>query len=108
MKKSCAFVTGVVVGAVACALLTPKTGRDLQDELIKKANELQKKAQDFELKDTKELIQGKLDETKKMIQHFDWKESKKKVEKKFEEVTERLNEIKAQLTYKNESQNIES
>jgi gas vesicle protein len=101
MKK---FLIGVIVGAVATAVLTPKTGRDLQDELIDHLNKLQKKIKDFDVKEcvsnieiTKESLQEKIEEAKKAIEDFDWAESKEKVVRKFDEVTERLNEIKAQL-----------
>ena len=102
MKKGFGFVAGLAIGAVVTALLTPKTGKDLQDDLIKKANELQKKMKEFDLKDmsladTKDVVKEKLDEAKKMIDEFDWAESKEKVQKKFEEVSERLTEIKVQL-----------
>ena len=103
MKKKCfAFLTGLVVGAVVTALVTPKTGKDLQEDLIKKANEVGKKIKEFDLKDinltdTKEALKCKLDDAKKAIEDFDWTESKEKVQKKFEELTERLSEIKGQL-----------
>jgi len=106
MKK---FLAGMIVGAVVAAVLTPKTGRDLQDELISHVNKLQKKVKDFDVKEcvsnidlTKEALQEKLDEAKKAIEDFDWAHSKEKVSKKFDEVTERLNEIKAQLIVKEE------
>ena len=97
MKKCCAFFTGVALGAVAAMLLTPKTGKEMQDSLIKKTNELQKKLKDFELSDTKEVLQEKVKETRELIQKFDWNESKEKVQKTFDEVTARLSEIKLQL-----------
>ena len=102
------FLTGVAIGAVITALLTPKTGRDLQDELISNLNKIQKKIKDFDIKEcvtnmevttesVKESVQCKLEEAKKAIDEFDWTESKDKIQKKFDEVTERLNEIKEQL-----------
>lgn len=102
MKK---FLTGVAVGAIIATLLTPKTGRDLQDELINHINKLQKKIKDFDVKTcvsnieiTKESLQEKIEEAKEAIEAFDWSHSKEKVGKKFDEVAVRLNEIKAQLT----------
>ena len=91
------------IGAVITAILTPQTGKGLQDELIKKTNDLRKKMKDFDLKDinyhdTKCALKEKLDDAKQMIEDFDWSESKEKVQKKFEEVTCRLSEIKDQLT----------
>lgn len=108
MKK---FLAGMIVGAAVAAVLTPKTGRDLQDELIEKANKLQKKVKDFDLKEcvsnieldlSKETLQMKLEEAKQAVEDFDWDHSKEKVAKKFDEVTERLNEIKEQLIVKEE------
>ena len=103
MKKCCAFLTGLVVGAALTALLTPKTGKELQNDLIKKANCLQKKIKEFDIKDvdlkqTKEVLKEKLEEAKKTIETFNWSDSKEKAQKKFEEVTDRLSEIKMQLT----------
>lgn len=105
MKKCCVFLTGLAVGVVITALLTPKTGKDLQNDLIKKANDVQRKIKAFDIKDmnlkqTKEALKEKLDDVKKTIEAFNWAESKEKVQKKFEEVTERLSEIKSQLTEK--------
>ena len=102
MKKGLAFLVGLTVGAVVTALVTPKTGKEFQDDLVKKAGEVGKKIKEFDLKDvnladTKEALKCKLDEAKKAIEEFDWTESKEKVQKKFEEVTERLTEIKAQI-----------
>ena len=102
MKRRCAFLTGLAVGVVLTALLTPKAGKDLQNDLIKKVNDMQKKIKEFDIKDinlkqTKEALKEKLDDAKKTIEEFNWTESKEKVQKKFEEVTERLGEIKSQL-----------
>lgn len=102
MKKCCAFLTGIAIGAVVTALITPKTGKELQDDLIKSVAGMQKKMKDFDIKDyslneTKDLLKAKLDEAKKAIDNFDWNESKEKVGKKFEEINERLVEIKGQL-----------
>ena len=102
MKKGLAFLVGLTIGAVVTALVTPKTGKELQDDLVKKANEVGKKIKEFDIKDinfadTKEALKCKLDDAKKAIEDFDWSESKEKVQKKFEEVTERLSEIKCQL-----------
>jgi len=102
MKKGLAFLVGLTVGAVVTALVTPKTGKEFQDDLVKKAGEVGKKIKEFEIKDinladTKEALKCKLDEAKKAIEEFDWTESKEKVQKKFEEITERLTEIKAQI-----------
>ena len=102
MRKFGAFLTGITVGAVLTAVLTPKAGKDLQDDLIKKANELQKKVKEFDIKDvslteTKDVLKEKIEDSKKMIEEFDWAESKEKVQKKSEEISERLAEIKLQL-----------
>ena len=102
MKKCCAFLTGIVVGAVVTALVTPKTGKEMQDELIRKANVLQQKLKDFDIKDvnlanTKEVLKEKLDDAKHAIEDFDWAESKQKVQEKFDDVAERLSEIKRQI-----------
>jgi len=98
MKKCCTFFTGVALGAVVAVLLTPKTGKEMQDSLIKKTNELQKKLKDFELSETKAVLQEKVKETRELIQNFDWNESKEKVQKTFDDVSARLSEIKGQLT----------
>ena len=111
MKKCCAFLTGIAIGAVVTALLTPKTGKEMQDELIKKVNDLQKKVREFDLKDvnwseaiedTKCALKEKLDDAKHAIEDFDWTESKQKVQEKFDDVAGRLNEIKRQLAYEHD------
>jgi len=102
MKKCCAFLAGIALGAAVTALVTPKSGKELQEQLITKANELQKKVKEFDIKDlsfneTRDVLKEKLDEIKAAIEDFDWAESKEKVSKKFDEVSARLSEIKVQL-----------
>jgi len=106
MKKCCAFLTGIVVGVVITALVTPKTGKEMQDELINKVNVLQRKIKEFDLKevnwseaieDTKCALKEKLDDAKHAIEEFNWDDSKQKVQEKFDDVAERLSEIKRQL-----------
>ena len=103
MKKCRAFLTGIALGAIVAALVTPKTGKELQEELIVKASELNKKIKDFDIKDitfedAKCAIKEKLDDAKQAIEEFDWNETKHKVQEKFDEVTERLAEVKRQIT----------
>ena len=102
MKKCCVFLTGLTIGGVVTALLTPKKGYELQNDLIEKANEIGQKIKEFDIKDvtlnqTKDALKEKLDDARKMIEEFDWEKSKATVQKKSEEITERLAEIKSQL-----------
>jgi len=102
MKKCCVFLTGLTIGAVVTALLTPKKGYELQNDLIEKANEIGQKIKEFDIKDvtlnqTKDALKEKLDDVRKTIEEFDWEKSKTAVQKKSEEITERLAEIKSQL-----------
>lgn len=101
MKKCCAFLTGIVVGVVVTALVTPKTGKEMQDELINKVNVLQRKIKEVNwseaIEDTKCALKEKLDDAKHAIEEFNWDDSKQKVQEKFDDVAERLSEIKRQL-----------
>jgi len=102
MKKCCAFITGLAIGAVVTAFLTPKTGKELQAELMEKCNDLQNKIKSYDYKDfdystTVETLKAKFDETKKAIEEFDWSNSKEIAQKRFVELSKSLIDLKAQF-----------
>ena len=97
MKKTNIFILGSLIGAAASLLLTPKTGKEIQKDLLKKVDELQMKIKDFEINDAKQMFIGALDEVRDLINNFDWEASKAELEAKFNEVKEKINEIMSHL-----------
>jgi len=97
MKKTNIFILGSLLGAAASLLLTPKTGKEIQKDLLKKVDELQMRLKDFELSDAKQMFTGALDEVKASINNFDWEASKSELESKFNEIKDKLNDIMGHL-----------
>ena len=92
------FMTGLAVGVVAGMLLAPKSGRDMQDCLIRKIKKLQAHCVEWESKDDAcATAKAYLLEQKEKIDHFDWHASKEVVRAKFNEFNARLAEIKMAL-----------
>lgn len=97
MKKRNVFVLGALLGAAAVALLTPKSGKEMQNELLQKVDDLQTKIKDLEVEDVKEAFVTKLDEVKELINNFDWELSKADLEVKVNDVKAKLNEMVQRL-----------
>ena len=111
MKRKNVFILGTLLGAAASLLLTPKSGKEMQKELLRKAEEVQGKLKDFEINEAKEIFVNKLDEVKELINNFDWEASKAEIEGKFAEVKGKLNDITTHLddakaNIKEEAQNL--
>ena len=49
MKKRNVFVLGAFLGAAAVALLTPKSGKEMQKELLQKVDDVQTKIKDLDI-----------------------------------------------------------
>ena len=97
MKKRNVFVLGALLGAAAVALLTPKSGKEMQNELLQKVDDIQTKIKDLEVEDVKEAFVTKLDEIKELINNFDWELSKADLEVKVNDVKAKLNEMVQRL-----------
>lgn len=97
MKKRNVFVLGALLGAAAVALLTPKSGKEMQNELLQKVDDLQTKIKDLEVEDVKEAFVTKLDEIKELVNNFDWELSKADLEIKVNDVKAKLNEMVQRL-----------
>ena len=97
MKKRNAFFLGALVGAAAVALFTPKSGQEMQKELLQKLEDLQSKIKDIEVDEVKAAFTAKLDDVKDVINNFDWETSKAELEVKVNEVKAKLNEMMARL-----------
>ena len=97
MKKRNVFVLGAALGAAAVALLTPKSGKEMQKELLKKADDIQTKLKDVEVEDVKEAFVNKLDEIKDAINNFDLESSKADLETKVNEIKAKLIEMAVRL-----------
>ena len=97
MKKRNVFVLGALLGAAAVALLTPKSGKEMQNELLQKVDDIQTKIKDLEVEDVKEAFVTKLDEIKELFNNFDWELSKADLEVKVNDVKAKLNEMVQRL-----------
>ena len=97
MKKRNVFVLGALLGAAAVALLTPKSGKEMQNELLQKVDDIQTKIKDLEVEDVKEAFVTKLDEIIELVNNFDWELSKADLEVKVNDVKAKLNEMVQRL-----------
>lgn len=103
MKKRYAFVLGAIMGGVATILLTPKSGKDMQADLMLKVDELQKKISDFNQDELKETLINEVQRLKSSIQSYDWQASKAELENKVDDLLKRIDGLKEVV-----QQNIES
>ncbi len=97
MKKRYIFALGALVGGAAALLLTPKTGKELQVELLEKVEELQEKIQNFDQETFKATCKEQLDELKETIMNFDVSESIQLVEDKVKSINERIAHLKVTI-----------
>ena len=94
MKKRTIFALGALVGGAAALLLTPKSGKELQSDLLKRVDELQLKLKEFDQEDFKAQCKEQLEDIKSSINEFDWNRSLKQLEDKVAQVTTRLQGLK--------------
>ena len=64
MKKRYIFALGALVGGAAALFLAPKSGKELQADLLAKVEELQEKVKDFDQDAFKTSCKEQLDEIK--------------------------------------------
>lgn len=93
MKKRNVFALGALLGAAAVALLTPKSGKEMQKDLLKKVDELQTKIKEIEVEDVKQSFVDKLEEVKELVNNFDWEASKSELENKVNDLKSKLNDM---------------
>ena len=90
MKKRYIFGLGALVGGVAALLLTPKSGKEMQAQLLQNVEDLQQKVKEFD----QDAFKEKLEEIKASINEFDWSHSVQQLEEKVSQLTGRLQELK--------------
>ena len=66
MKKRYIFALGALVGGAAALFLAPKSGKELQADLLAKVEELQEKVKDFDQDAFKASCKEQLDELKEI------------------------------------------
>ncbi|MFR1836678.1 MAG: YtxH domain-containing protein, partial [Turicibacter sanguinis] len=94
MKKRYIFGLGALVGGVAALLLTPKSGKEMQAQLLQNVEDLQQKVKEFDQDAFKEKCKEQLEEIKASINEFDWSHSVQQLEEKVSQLTGRLQELK--------------
>ena len=97
MKKSTIFVLGALLGGGAALLLTPKSGKELQGELLQQVEELQQKAKEFDQELFKVKCKNKLEEIKKMINEFEWSRSAQQDEENMKQVNSCLHDLTEEI-----------
>lgn len=106
MKKGTMFALGALLGGGAALLLTPKSGKELQGELLQRVDELQQKVKEFDQESFKVKCKNQLEEIKKMIDEFDWNRSIQQDEENVKQVTSRLDDLTEEIEeYEEEEQN---
>ena len=94
MKKRYIFALGALVGGAAALFLAPKSGKELQADLLAKVEELQEKVKDFDQDAFKTSCKEQLDELKLAITNFDLSDSIQAMEEKFKSLSERVTDLK--------------
>ena len=94
MKKRYIFALGALVGGAAALFLAPKSGKELQADLLAKVEELQEKVKDFDQDAFKTSCKEQLDEIKLAITNFDLSDSIQAMEEKFKSLSERVTDLK--------------
>ena len=94
MKKRYIFALGALVGGAAALFLAPKSGKELQADLLAKVEELQEKVKDFDQDAFKASCKEQLDELKLAITNFDLSDSIQAMEEKFKSLSERVTDLK--------------
>ena len=94
MKKRYIFALGALVGGAAALFLAPKSGKELQADLLTKVEELQEKVKDFDQDAFKTSCKEQLDEIKLAITNFDLSDSIQAMEEKFKSLSERITDLK--------------
>ena len=94
MKKRYIFALGALVGGAAALFLAPKSGKELQADLLTKVEELQEKVKDFDQDAFKTSCKEQLDEIKLAITNFDLSDSIQAMEEKFRALSERMTDLK--------------
>ena len=94
MKKRYIFALGALVGGAAALFLAPKSGKELQADLLAKVEELQEKVKDFDQDAFKTSCKEQLDEIKLAITNFDLSDSIQVMEEKFKSLSERITDLK--------------
>lgn len=95
MKKRYIFALGALVGGAAALFLAPKSGKELQSDLLGKVEELQDKIKDFDQDEFKTTCKEQLEEIKTAIANFDLSESVQIIEEKFKSLNARIANLKA-------------
>ena len=94
MKKRYIFALGALVGGAAALFLAPKSGKELQADLLEKVEDLQDKIKDFDQEAFKTTCTEQLEEIKTSITNFDFSESIQIIEEKFKALNERVANLK--------------
>ena len=94
MKKRYIFALGALVGGAAALFLAPKSGKELQADLLEKVEDLQDKIKDFDQEAFKTTCKEQLEEIKTSITNFDFSESIQIIEEKFKALNERVANLK--------------
>ena len=94
MKKRYIFTLGALVGGAAALFLAPKSGKELQADLLEKVEDLQDKIKDFDQEAFKTTCKEQLEEIKTSITNFDFSESIQIIEEKFKALNERVANLK--------------
>lgn len=87
------FVLGSLIGAGIGALLTPKKGSELREDLSKKLNELLKKAKDIDVNEVKEEVTVKIAEIKDELKDLDKEKALGIAKEKSEDLKNKIEDL---------------
>ncbi|QVK19489.1 YtxH domain-containing protein [Mycoplasmatota bacterium] len=93
------FIKGAVVGGLAVAFLTPKTGEDMRKVAMEKLDELAEKAKGINAEEVRDGIFNKIEELKTYITTSSKDEILNRI---FEEIKNLYDKVKGYLSFKQE------
>lgn len=92
------FLVGLGLGAAIGALLAPKKGSEMREDISTKSQDLYAKVKDLSKDDVLNMVNGTFDNVKKAVDEFDADNLKASTQEKFAELQGKLQDLSTKVT----------